>query len=203
MNNEENTGKGAAEEPEPEPDDASSSLAAASYDPSIYQRPHPDDRGGGGCDGKKGVATTKADGKTEDKAKDKKDDEGQDGRRSTATTATPATTTTTQTPPPKDIHLYLREFRVGQLQQECRDRGLPVGGLKEDLIRRIVELDRRPGEREPRTRTANTGGAPIPSPGPYTVEKRSAGRTSGDSQPGAAAPPEQRRRCAVGWVSRS
>ena len=40
-------GKGAAEEFESEPDDASSTLAAASYDPTIYQRPHPDDRGGG------------------------------------------------------------------------------------------------------------------------------------------------------------
>ena len=51
--------KGAAEEPEPEPDGASSSssssssAAAALYDPSIYQRPHPDERGGGGGDGKR------------------------------------------------------------------------------------------------------------------------------------------------------
>ena len=51
MNNEENKGKGAAEEPEPEPDDASSTPGAASYDPTIYQRPHPDDRGGGGGGG--------------------------------------------------------------------------------------------------------------------------------------------------------
>ena len=42
MNNEENKGKGAAEEPEPEPDDASSNPGAASYDPTIYQRPHPE-----------------------------------------------------------------------------------------------------------------------------------------------------------------
>ena len=69
MNNEENKNKGAAEEPEPEPDDASSTPGAASYDPTIYQRPHPDDRGGGG--GKKGAAATKARGKTEDKSKDK------------------------------------------------------------------------------------------------------------------------------------
>ena len=55
--NKDNTGKGAAEEPEPEPQpgDASPSAAAASYDPTIYQKPHPDDRGGGG--GKKGGAT--------------------------------------------------------------------------------------------------------------------------------------------------
>ena len=79
MNNEENKGKGAAEEPEPEPDDASSTPGAASYDPTIYQRPHPDDRGGGGDgDGKKGNAATKADGKTKGKGKDKgkKDDGG-------------------------------------------------------------------------------------------------------------------------------
>ena len=78
-NNEENKGKGAAEEPEPEPepDDASTTPGAASYDPTIYQRPHPDDRGGGGGDGKKGAAT-KAGGKTKDKdkTKDKKDDGG-------------------------------------------------------------------------------------------------------------------------------
>ena len=70
MNNEENKGKGAAEEPDPpEPDDASSAARAASYDPTLYQRPHPDDRGGGGGDGKKGAAATKADGKTKDKTK--------------------------------------------------------------------------------------------------------------------------------------
>ena len=69
-----NKGKGAAEEPEPEPDDVSSAPGAASYDPTIYQRPHPDDRGGG--DGKKGAAATKARGKTEDKSKDKKDGSG-------------------------------------------------------------------------------------------------------------------------------
>ena len=70
-----NSGKGAAEEPEPEPDDSLSSTTTASYDPTIYQRPHPEDRGGG--DGKKGNgATTKTDGKTKDKDKDKKDDGG-------------------------------------------------------------------------------------------------------------------------------
>ena len=71
MNNEENKGKGAAEEPEPEPTPepnyASLTAGAASYDPTIYQRPHPDDRGGGGGGGKKGAAT-KARGKTKDKA---------------------------------------------------------------------------------------------------------------------------------------
>ena len=75
MNNEENKNKGAAEEPEPEPDDASSTPGAASYDPTIYQRPHPDDRGGG----KKGAAAIKGRGKTKDKDKGKgkgKDDGG-------------------------------------------------------------------------------------------------------------------------------
>ena len=66
-------GNGAAEEPEPEPDDASMSTGAASYDPTIYQRPHPDDRGGGKKGGKKGGATNKADGKTKGKTKDKDD----------------------------------------------------------------------------------------------------------------------------------
>ena len=61
---------GAAEEPEPEPDAASSTPAAASYDPTIYQRPHPDDRGGGG-DGKKKGGTTKPRGKTKAMATDK------------------------------------------------------------------------------------------------------------------------------------
>ena len=69
-------GKGAAEEPEPELDDASSTTGAASYDPTIYQKPHPDDRGGGGGgDGKKKGAATKLRGKVKaaapkDKAKD-------------------------------------------------------------------------------------------------------------------------------------
>ena len=73
---EENPGKGAAEEPEPEPDDAASATGAASYDPAIYQRPHPDDRGGSGHGGKKGAAATKFAGKTKDKTKDQKDDGG-------------------------------------------------------------------------------------------------------------------------------
>ena len=42
--NEENTGKGAAEEePEPEPDDASPSTVVASYHPTDNHKPHPDD----------------------------------------------------------------------------------------------------------------------------------------------------------------
>ena len=64
-------GKGAAEEPEPERSNTSSSAATASYDPSDYQKPHPDDRSGG--DGKKGGATKprgKAKAAPTDKAKD-------------------------------------------------------------------------------------------------------------------------------------
>ena len=63
-------GKGAAEEPEPPLDDAGPPSSAASYDPAIYQRPHPDDRGGGGGGGKKGAAVSKAGGKTKTKGKD-------------------------------------------------------------------------------------------------------------------------------------
>ena len=44
---------GAAEEPKPEPGGSLSSTTTASYDPTIYQRPHPNDRGGGGGDGSK------------------------------------------------------------------------------------------------------------------------------------------------------
>ena len=39
------SGKGAAEEPEPE-QDGSVSSTTASYDPTVFQRPHPDDRAG-------------------------------------------------------------------------------------------------------------------------------------------------------------
>ena len=64
-------GKGAAEEPEPEPDGSLASSTTASYDPTVFQRPHPDDRGGAdGCkprkkDGGDGKPKTK-DGKTKD-----------------------------------------------------------------------------------------------------------------------------------------
>ena len=62
--------KGAAEEPGPEQDgslSSSSSSTTASYDPTVFQRPHPDDRGG--ADGKKGgggKAKTKGKTKTKD-----------------------------------------------------------------------------------------------------------------------------------------
>ena len=72
-NNSASTGRGAAEEPEPEPGESvsSSSTATASYDPTVFQRPHPDDRGGGGngkprkTDGGEGKPKTK-DGKAKD-----------------------------------------------------------------------------------------------------------------------------------------
>ena len=58
MASEEESEKGAAEEPEPEPGPPSGS-APPSYDPRVYQPPHPDDRGdgmptkkGGGSKGK-------------------------------------------------------------------------------------------------------------------------------------------------------
>ena len=70
--------KGAAEEPKPEPDDASSSSPrAASYDPSIYQPAHPDDRGGGS--GKKKSAVTKPRTKSTKTAKSKTKDIAGDG----------------------------------------------------------------------------------------------------------------------------
>ena len=49
-NNSASTGRGAAEEPGPEPGDSvsSSSTTTTSYDPTVFQRPHPDDRGAGG-----------------------------------------------------------------------------------------------------------------------------------------------------------
>ena len=65
-------GKGAAEEPEPEPDDAGPPSSAASYDPTVFQRPHPADRGGG--DGKlrkEGSGKAKARGESSDKDKNK------------------------------------------------------------------------------------------------------------------------------------
>ena len=55
---------GAAEEPEPEPDEPLPAAAPSSYDPRIYQPPHPDDRGAAG-DGKltkKGAKSNKAKG---------------------------------------------------------------------------------------------------------------------------------------------
>ena len=63
-------GKGAAEEPEPPPDDAGPRSSAASYDPTVFQRPHPADRGGAG--GKaRGGGKAKAQGESNDKDKDK------------------------------------------------------------------------------------------------------------------------------------
>ena len=69
-------GKGAAEEPEPEPDDAGPPSSTASYDPTVFQRPHPADRGGG--DGKlrkEGGGKAKAQGESSDK------ETGKNGKR--------------------------------------------------------------------------------------------------------------------------
>ena len=70
--------KGAAEEPEPEPDGASSSPpSAASYDPSVYQPPHPDEKKKKSALTKPRTKATKtAKSKTEDTAKGKDDDDG-------------------------------------------------------------------------------------------------------------------------------
>ena len=65
-------GKGAAEEPEPEPDDAGPPSSTASYDPSVFQRPHPADRGGGDGKPRKGGGKAKAKAKGESSDKDTK-----------------------------------------------------------------------------------------------------------------------------------
>ena len=66
-------GKGAAEEPEPEANDALSSTTTASYDPTVFQRPHPDDRGGAdGTPRKKGHGKVKSKDKAQGKTKDGK-----------------------------------------------------------------------------------------------------------------------------------
>ena len=67
--------KGAAEEPEPEPGGSlsSSSSTTASYDPTVFQRPHPDDRGGAdGTPRKKGDGKAKSKAKAQGKSKDRK-----------------------------------------------------------------------------------------------------------------------------------
>ena len=74
-NNSARTGRGAAEEPEPEPGDSvSSSSTTTSYDPTVFQRPHPDDRGAGGktrC-GKGSAKPDALEDKDKDDDKDKK-----------------------------------------------------------------------------------------------------------------------------------
>ena len=70
-----NDGKGAAEEPdsESEGDDALPSSSTASYDPTVFQRPHPDDRGGAdGTPRKKGDGKVKSKDKAQGKTKDGK-----------------------------------------------------------------------------------------------------------------------------------
>ena len=72
-NSTKNDGKGAAEEPQPEPGGSSSSSATASYDPTVFQRPHPDDRGGAdGTPRKKGDGKAKSKDKAQGKTKDGK-----------------------------------------------------------------------------------------------------------------------------------
>ena len=65
-------GKGAAEEPELEQDGSPSSSTTASYDPTVFQRPHPDDRAGGNGNGNgNGKPRKKGDGADNSKAKAK------------------------------------------------------------------------------------------------------------------------------------
>ena len=67
--------KGAAEEPGPEQDGSlsSSSSSTASYDPTVFQRPHPDDRAAAdGTPRKKGDGKVKSKAKAQGKAKDGK-----------------------------------------------------------------------------------------------------------------------------------
>ena len=74
-NNSATTGRGEAEEPGPEPDGSlsSSSSTAASYDPTVFQRPHPDDRAGAdGTPRKKGDGKVKSKTKAQAKSKDGK-----------------------------------------------------------------------------------------------------------------------------------
>ena len=67
-----NEGKGAAEEPA-EPNNSLSSFTTASYDPTVFQRPHPDDRGGAdGTPRKKGDGKAKSKDKAQGKSKDGK-----------------------------------------------------------------------------------------------------------------------------------
>ena len=59
---------GAAEEPGLEHDDSLPPPSTASYDPTVFQRPHPDDRGGAeGKPSKGGGGKAKAKGKTKTK----------------------------------------------------------------------------------------------------------------------------------------
>ena len=58
-------GKGAAEEPQPELEGSLSSSSTASYDPTVFQRPHPDDRGGASSKPRKVKSKDKAQGKSE------------------------------------------------------------------------------------------------------------------------------------------
>ena len=65
--------KGAGEEPGPEPNGSLPSSSTASYDPTVFQRPHPDDRGAAdGTPRKKGDGKAKSKDKAQGKTKDGK-----------------------------------------------------------------------------------------------------------------------------------
>ena len=68
---EKNDSKGAAEELEPDPEGSLPSSATTAYDPTVFQRPHPDDRAGAdGTPRKKGDGkATSKDSKAQGKSK--------------------------------------------------------------------------------------------------------------------------------------
>ena len=69
------SGKGAAEEPGSEADGSVSSSTTTSYDLTVFQRPHPDDRAGGNGNGKprkKGDGADNSKAKAKTKSKDGK-----------------------------------------------------------------------------------------------------------------------------------
>ena len=66
-----NDGKGAAEEPDSESEGSLPSSTTTAYDPTVFQRPHPDDRGGAdGTPRKKGDGKVKSKDKAQGKTKD-------------------------------------------------------------------------------------------------------------------------------------
>ena len=81
-NNSASTGRGAAEEPAPEPGGSvSSSSTTTSYDPTVFQRPHPDDRGAGGKtrSGKGSAKTDALEDNDKDNSKSKDKSKGKGG----------------------------------------------------------------------------------------------------------------------------
>jgi hypothetical protein len=58
--------------------------------------------------------------------------------------------------------LKLQDLKIHQLKTICRQEGLPVGGLHEDLVRRLqaqTQADGTQGPATPATKTAKVSGA--------------------------------------------